>query len=55
MLGINSENLRVHVTVADYLKKEIDISIGNPLFSLISIDVINIAEYIALLTFQGIY
>lgn len=35
MLGINSENLRVHVTAADYLKKEIDVSIGNLLESII--------------------
>lgn len=29
MLGVNSENLRLHVTAADYIQKEINVSIGN--------------------------
>ena len=29
MLGIDSENLRLHITVANYIHKEINISIGN--------------------------
>ncbi|XP_017759699.1 PREDICTED: spatacsin [Eufriesea mexicana] len=29
MLGIDSENLRLYITVANYIDKEIDISIGN--------------------------
>ncbi|XP_031835040.1 spatacsin isoform X2 [Nomia melanderi] len=35
MLGVNSENLRLHVTAANYVQKEINVSIGNLLENVI--------------------
>lgn len=29
MLGVDSENLRLHITAANYIQKELNISIGN--------------------------